>query len=569
MNQAAETLFGLLGGLALFLYGMNMMSEGLQKVAGEKMKSILGILTKNPVMGVLAGTVTTAVLQSSSATTVMVIGFVSAGLMSLPQAISVILGANIGTTMTAQIIAFKISDFIWPIIFVGFFVYFLAKSPKAKNIGQTILAFGLLFLGIETMGSVMKPLAASPVFTDLIAKVADIPVLGVLLGTVMTLIVQSSSATIAVLQNFAGQAGPDGVSSVLGLSAAIPILLGDNIGTTITALLASIGQSKNAKRTAVAHSVFNITGSFLFLWIIPWFARFIQWISPKGPEVEVISRQIANAHTTFNVVNTLIWLPLIWLMVKIVMFLIPGEEKGQSDLGKPQYLDANLLHQPVFAIHMACREILHFGEMIGDLLRRAGEAILKNDTGALAEAQKLAEALEKLREEMGHYLTALFAAGSVTEEQAGYLTNVMYVVEDMDRVGRCGTELAETAGEKIAKGYQFSGEALEEVGASLDLASRMYAEALRTLTDSNIQSAEDLVEQKALIDRLEKKVRKNHMQRLNKGNCRPEYAGMFTQILYCIERIGTNCSNIAEASAETPDLSRYFIEENMGSEEEE
>ena len=246
MSDSTRIVFGLLGGLAIFIYGMNLMSECLQKAAGERMKSILALLTRNPVMGVLAGALTTAVLQSSSATTVMTIGFVSAGLMNLPQAISIILGANIGTTMTAQIIAFKISDYIYVFIFGGFIASFLAKNEKVKNIGQTVFAFGLLFLGIETMGDVMKPLASSPVFTDLIGKVADIPVLGVLVGTLMTLVVQSSSATIAVLQNFASQAGPDGVTSILGLAGAIPILLGDNIGTTITAILASVGQPKDA-----------------------------------------------------------------------------------------------------------------------------------------------------------------------------------------------------------------------------------------------------------------------------------------------------------------------------------
>ena len=228
MNETVKIIFGLLGGLAVFIYGMNMMSECLQKAAGEKMKAILAMLTKNPVLGVLAGALTTAVLQSSSATTVMVIGFVSAGLMSLPQAISIILGANICTTMTAQIIAFKISDYIYLIIFAGFILSFVCKKEKVKNIGQTIFAFGLLFLGIETMGSVMKPLATSPFFVDMIGKVAHIPVLGVAVGALMTLVVQSSSATIAVLQNFASQAGPDGVTSIIGLAGAIPILLGDN-----------------------------------------------------------------------------------------------------------------------------------------------------------------------------------------------------------------------------------------------------------------------------------------------------------------------------------------------------
>lgn len=217
MKDVLQTVFGLLGGLGLFIFGMNRMSDSLQKVAGERMKKILAVLTKNPVMGVLAGALTTAVLQSSSATTVMVIGFVSAGLMSLPQAVSVILGANIGTTMTAQLLAFKISDYIYVFVFIGFIISFVAKKEKIKYLGDTIFAFGLLFVGIETMGSVMKPLASSPVFTNMISKVADIPVLGVAVGTLMTLVVQSSSATIAVLQNFASQPAADGVSSILGL----------------------------------------------------------------------------------------------------------------------------------------------------------------------------------------------------------------------------------------------------------------------------------------------------------------------------------------------------------------
>lgn len=330
MNSTLEVIFGLLGGLAVFIFGMNMMSDCLQKAAGEKMKRILALLTKNPILGVLAGALTTAVLQSSSATTVMAIGFVSAGLMNLPQAISIILGANIGTTMTAQIIAFKLSDYIYAIIFIGFIISFVVKSERAKNIGQTIFAFGLLFLGIETMGSVMKPLASSPIFTDMIEQVSHIPVLGVAVGTLMTLVVQSSSATIAVLQNFAEQPGPDGVSSILGLVGAIPILLGDNIGTTITALLASIGQTKDAKRTALAHCIFNISGCFLFIWFVKPYAALIQYISPKGSEIAVISRQIANAHTLFNITMTVIWVPLIWLMVKIVMKIIPDGQKTQN-----------------------------------------------------------------------------------------------------------------------------------------------------------------------------------------------------------------------------------------------
>lgn len=364
MNENVKVVFGLIGGLALFLYGMNSMSDALQKAAGERMKKILGFLTRNPIMGALAGALVTAVLQSSSATTVMVIGFVSAGLMSLPQAISIIFGANIGTTMTAQIIAFKISDYIYIIIFIGFIISFIAKSEKVKSIGQTIFAFGLLFLGIETMGDVMKPLASSPVFTNLIERVAHIPVLGVFVGTLMTLVVQSSSATIAVLQNFASQPGPDGVTSMLGLAGAIPILLGDNIGTTITALLASIGQTKDAKRTAVAHCIFNISGCLLFIGFVKPFAVLIQHISPKGPEVEVISRQIANAHTLFNITMTLIWVCLIKFMVKIVMTLIPDGKAVDMDSAKPVFLDDKIINQPAAALQLVAKEILRVSEMV-------------------------------------------------------------------------------------------------------------------------------------------------------------------------------------------------------------
>ena len=300
MNEIMTTVFGLAGGLAMFLFGMNSMSDALQKAAGERMKQILSFLTKNPIMGALAGALVTAVLQSSSATTVMVIGFVSAGLMTLPQGISVIFGANIGTTMTAQLMAFKISDYIYPIIFIGFIVYFIAKSEKAKNIGMVIFSFGLLFEGIEIMGSVMKPLAGSAVFTDLMGRVSEIPALGVLLGAAMTLVVQSSSATIAVLQNFASQPAADGVTSVIGLAGAIPILLGDNIGTTITALLASIGQSKAAKRTAISHSIFNISGSIVFACLIRPFAAFITYICLHTDLAAVAAGHGQDCHDDYS-----------------------------------------------------------------------------------------------------------------------------------------------------------------------------------------------------------------------------------------------------------------------------
>lgn len=327
MQEVLHIGLGLLGGLAIFLYGMSTMSSSLQAVAGDRMRSILGAVTRNPVLGVLAGALATAVLQSSSATTVMTIGFVSAGLMRLRQAIPIIMGANIGTTITAQLIAFKLSDYVLVFVFIGFMVMTLAKRSDAKGYGRALFGFGLLFVGIETMGGVMKPLASEPIFTDLIAQVAGVPILGILVGTLMTVIVQSSSATIAVLQSFAATPGADG-ASIIGLDGAIPILLGDNLGTTITAILAALGQSRDAKRLALSHCVFNLSGCLLFAFLIGPFAQLVAIIPPAGPEVEVIARQIANAHTLFNASMTCLWLPGIALMARLVMRLLP--ERGQD-----------------------------------------------------------------------------------------------------------------------------------------------------------------------------------------------------------------------------------------------
>ena len=313
MEELLQIGLGLFGGLALFLYGMNLMSNNLQEAAGERMRAILAAVTKNPFFGVLAGALATAVLQSSSATTVMAIGFVAAGLMGLRQAIPIIMGANIGTTITAQIIAFKLSDYVLGIVLVGFLIMQLAKQGQMKYVGTAVFGFGLLFLGIDTMGAVMKPLAENPVFTDLIAQVTGVPVLGVLVGTLMTLVVQSSSATIAVLQNFASTPGADG-ASIIGLDGAIPI-----------------GQSRDAKRVALSHCIFNLSGCLLFVWLVGPFASVVAAIPPAGPEVEVIARQIANAHTLFNVTMTALWLPLVSVMVKIVMAILPEKPRRPRD----------------------------------------------------------------------------------------------------------------------------------------------------------------------------------------------------------------------------------------------
>ena len=546
MNESMATVFGLLGGLALFIFGMNMMSESLQKVAGDKMKKVLGVLTRNAVCGMLAGALVTAVLQSSSATTVLVIGFVSAGLMSLKQGISVIFGANIGTTMTAQLMAFKISDYIMPIVFIGFLIAFIAKKEKVKFVGQTIFAFGLLFVGIEMMGDVMKPLATSPVFINMMEKVSHIPVLGVGVGLVMTLVVQSSSATIAVLQSFASQAGPDG-ASVIGLVGAIPILLGDNIGTTITAILASIGQSKDAKRCAIAHSVFNITGSFIFIWIIKPFAKFVEMISPKGNELDVISRQIANAHMSFNIINTLIWLPLLPVMVKIVMFIVRDDkEVSIEDYKEKSFLDKNVISQPIAAMYLVSQEIRRAGRLVSEMIGNMKATVMNNDSKALAELEKNAKLVTEIDENTVSYISGMFSNGSLTEEQSSTTAGLLYVLNDIARVSKQCEDASPVIRAKLEGKYKFSKDAVEELGKVIDNVEIMYRTSIVSLENGDTKTARKVFDYRKELRNMEKKFNKNHLKRLRKNNCKPEFTYPFSNVLHNLERIGDSCSGIVE-----------------------
>ena len=555
MNEIMTTVFGLAGGLAMFLFGMNSMSDALQKAAGERMKQILSFLTKNPIMGALAGALVTAVLQSSSATTVMVIGFVSAGLMTLPQGISVIFGANIGTTMTAQLMAFKISDYIYPIIFIGFLVYFIAKSEKAKNIGMVIFSFGLLFEGIEIMGSVMKPLAGSAVFTDLMGRVSEIPALGVLLGAAMTLVVQSSSATIAVLQNFASQPAADGVTSVIGLAGAIPILLGDNIGTTITALLASIGQSKAAKRTAISHSIFNITGSIVFACLIRPFAAFITYISPSGNEVDVIARQIANAHTCFNIVCTLIWLPLLPVMVKLVTTIIPGKDKLPQTDCKPKFLDEKLLEQPVAAMYLLSQEIGHCADMASDMINTA-KAALHGKAEDFANYETEANNVRNLRNDINDYTAKLLSSGVLTESQSEQTAGLLYVSNNIDRMTEYSQRVTQTVQQVYQSGRKLSASAEQELNECYDTAHDLFDRAVDSVRYGDADMAQQVLTDKKKLRKAQKRFNKAHMARVKAGKCESNLTADFSAILYGLERMVDNSVNIAE---ETLD-SIHFVE---------
>ena len=568
MDERVKIVFGLLGGLAMFLYGMNSMSDALQKAAGEKMKRILGFLTKNPLMGALAGALVAAVLQSSSATAVMVIGFVSAGLMSLPQAISVIFGANIGPTMPAQLMAFKISNYIYPIIIIGFIMNFVFKKEKIRNVGMVIFSFGLLFEGIEVMGGVMKPLASSAIFVDLMGKVSEIPVLGVVLGAFMTLVVQSSSATIAVVQYCAAQPGPDGIHSVIGLAGAIPILFGDNIGTTITALLASIGQSKNAKRTAIAHSTFNITGTILFMFLIRPLAAFVQWISPKGDELDIISRQIANAHTTFNVACTLIWLPLIPVMVKIVKFIIRGEDKKNSEGFVAKYLDDKAMSQPAAAIYMAAKEIsrlsVHAGKMIG-AMKNAIEK--RNITDIRDKYVDEHDKVKELQNIIVDFITKLISSGNLTEKQAEQAAGLMVVSNNIERIADRCDEVDGLYKKILDNGQLLSDAAIADLTACMDMTEKLFGESMNAIITGDSETPDKVAADKKKIRKLQRQAGKAHLARVKKNTCVRSLTADYSALLYSMDRMADNCISIAEEAIDDFTFDKLDIE-NMDSDSE-
>ncbi len=546
MNENVQMIVTLLGGLAIFIYGMNLMSEGLQKTAGDRMRNVLAILTRNPVVGVLAGAMVTAVLQSSSATTVMAIGFVSAGLMKLPQAISVILGANIGTTVTAQLIAFKVGDYAWIFVVIGFLLFFFVKKEKVQNIGETIFAFGLLFVGINTMSETMKPLAQTEAFSQLMLSVSDSPILGVVVGTLMTATVQSSSAIIAVLQNLASTPGPDGVNSIIGIAGAIPILFGTNIGTTVTAVFASIGASVNAKRTALAHIIFNFSGTIIFMFFIPIYTKIVVLISPKGEELDIIARQIANGHLVFNVICTAIWIPFIWLLVKIVTKLI-SKEDALKPAFEPIHLDYKVIDTPIFAIQLAAQEIMRLGEIAADMIAHARSAFLENNYKAVYKVKELEEIVNNIHAETVKYLSSLFGSDSVTEHQAKTISGYIHIAADIEHIGDQCDNIAEFAEEKIKSDFDFSDSATAELTVSFDQIEYMMKTTMNALRNGDTLLAQDVLEQEKEINRMEIRLRKQHMKRLNEKKCSPEFTVIFTDIVHNIEKIGDYCTNIAEA----------------------
>ena len=402
----------------------------------------------------------------------------------------------------------------------------------------------------------------SPIFIELMGQVKDIPILGVFLGTAMTLVVQSSSATIAVLQNFASQAGPDGVASVIGLAGAIPILLGDNIGTTITAVLASIGQSRDAKRVAAAHCTFNVTGTALFYFFIPYYAKFIQYISPKGPEIEVISRQIANAHTIFNTTMTIIWVPLIPIMVKWVTWLIKGERKKSDDLSVPKFLDRHVISQPSAALYLASREIGNIANQVRDIIQNTKELVKypgsQDSENPLVDS---ANAIQSLHRAVSDYLVELYEDSKMNELQSDQAAGLLGVATTLKRLSVRSGDILKQIYDIIVQGKDLSGIARSELVECFEEIQKFYTEAMDAVAYGTTITVEQINKSKKSLRQSQKAFRKAHLKRVQDGECDPMLTNVFNDILYNMERMSDDCVEIA---TEAQDNVHFVRREEVG-----
>jgi phosphate:Na+ symporter len=529
-------IFQFIGGLGIFLFGIKFMSDGLQKTAGDRLRSILETYTSNPIMGVLVGIVVTILIATSTGTTVMAIGLVNAGLMTLRQAIGVIMGANIGTTMTAFIIGIKIEDYALPIMAVGAFFLFFLKKKLYHYLGQVIFGFGMLFLGLKTMSNGLKPLREFDLFHQFTVELSNHPVLGVLVGTIFTMAVQSSSATIGILQALADE-------GLIPLIAALPVLFGDNIGTTITAVLAAIGASIAAKRAAAVHVIFNVLGTCIFVLAIKPVYNLVTFIATLPQEEINIRMQIAIAHGLFNTTNTLIFLPLVGVLAWVVTKIIPGEMNELEF--KTKYLDERLLDNPSVALGQAQHEILRMGEIARETLNDAANFFFtKNDQLASIALQK-EELINELDKRITEYLVKI-QQSSMNAKDSGKASILMQTINDIERIGDHAENIVELGQFSMTHKVDFSDEALSELKEMIDLADQTIANAIQALSKDDKQLAEQVLAQESQLDVMEKTYRKNHVNRLNNQLCTGNSGAVFLDILSNLERMGDHSKNIAQ-----------------------
>lgn len=543
MNDV-EMLFRFAGGLGLFLYGMNIMADGLQKAAGNKMKSLLEILTGNRFLAVLVGALVTAIIQSSSATSVMVVGFVNAGLMELTQAVGVIMGANIGTTITAWLVSMnELGDVLKPefyapvLVCIGSFLMLFAKKNQKKQIGEILVGAGMLFIGLSFMSGAIAPYRDAPIFAKAFMVLGSNPVLGILTGALVTAIIQSSSASVGILQTLA-------INGMVNWGSAVYITLGQNIGTCITALVSGAGAHRTAKRAAVIHFLFNVLGAAIFGVII--FVIFL--FDRDWGQSNINSVQISVFHTIFNLTNTLLLFPFANVLVKLSGLLVRGEEEEEDEAnpldGIRNRLDRRILGSPSFAIEAAEKEVAHMGQIAFKNLERAKKAILENDGKSVQKIFKWEQIVNGYEEELTNYLVQISNL-SLNDQQNIKVKNMLYTISDVERVSDHCENLAEVAEAKIEKNLAFSEPATKDLGRMVDKVLASYGAALnaRITGDEHFVEEESGFEEK--VDDLEKELRAKHFERLAKNQCNAATGVYYIDAISNLERISDHADNIA------------------------
>ncbi|MGQ9476684.1 MAG: Na/Pi cotransporter family protein [Actinomycetota bacterium] len=535
----------LFGGLGLFLFGMFLMSEGLQLAAGDRLRRMLESLTRNRFRGVLVGTGVTALIQSSSATTVMLVGLVNAGLMKFSQSVAVIFGANIGTTITGQIVAFNVKTLSFPCIGSGFILYLIARRKVWRYSGQILLGFGILFLGIELMKGGLAPLSQSGTFENWLIRYGGNWFLGLLLGILITSLVQSSSATTGMVIAM-GAAGVLSINGADPLRIAIPVILGCNIGTCITAFIASLGASLPAKRVALAHYLFNISGTLLFLPFLPWLPKLVVRISELfGAGPDNIARQVAWFHTFFNLTMTLVWLPFmnqfIWLVKKIKRGEEPVVERD------PLFLDPRIFHNPALALEMARKEITRMGRITLDMLRTSVGYLKKMDRGGKKQLLEMESIVDSLAHSIIEYLSKL-SQEPLADEQSERLVGYMHAVNDIERIGDHAENIMYLAINKSEDGLAFTDAAKQELEEVSSTVFDMYEGIIDAFEKENQEEARHYQSLEHLVDEMASRFRRNHLARLNRGECDGSAGVVFLDTLSNLERVGDLANNVGHVT---------------------
>jgi len=520
-----KIIIEVLGGLALFIFGINRLSNSLQKITSNKLKSVINILTKKSWSTVLVGLSTTMLIQSSSATSVMTVGFVNAGLLTLRQAIGIIMGANIGTTVTAQIVSFKIDILAFPLIIIGFLIHFISKRRRYKNIGMTIIGLGLLFLGMTIMKGALGPLKDNESFKNFLLVFSSNPFYGILAGLGLTTLLQSSSATIGLLIALGSQ-------GLLPIEAAIPILIGDNIGTCSTALISSIGTTVTAKRTAFSHLLFNVFGTIIFFILLYVFRLQPLIINLTGKSVP---HQIANIHTSFNLITTIILFPMIGLFEKIVVKLFPGKDITVHK--NALYLDNRLIQTPSLSLDQAKKELLRVTKITQTMHNLSFERLYKKDIVIEKKLLDRESAVDSITEDIIRYLTKV-SQKSLGLRLSNKLTNLLHIAYDAERAGDHAESILYLVLVKEENNMAFSKIAFLELEQAHDKVNHMFKVLISGMENSNLNKLKQCERIESEIDAIVKEIRTNHLVRLQSGECMPLSGVVFADIILHLERTG-------------------------------